>query len=256
MVVGCFLRNLPTPPLRGLVRKFRRRVLWTVAFPRMMQSSQPSPDPNLRVLFNDHGIAFIHIPKTAGTSISELLFGYSIKHRTWQETQSLDPDGYEKWFKFAIIREPVDRFLSSYDYLMCGGRNEYDEEFGRIFVARYRDINRFVRKLQNRRFRANVFTYFHFRPQSDYVISDHRRVMVNKLIPFERLSQDLPALFGIDPADIPSLNTTPGERTKRGKLTQTSIETINEIYASDASLYSLSHLEDCDLFGAFVPLAH
>jgi chondroitin 4-sulfotransferase 11 len=71
---------------------------------------------------------FIHIPKTAGTSIKTTLdfVKYRTNHRTLKNLINLEPptgidwpwqkDGIENYFKFAFVRNPWDRAVSSYFY--------------------------------------------------------------------------------------------------------------------------------------------
>ena len=77
------------------------------------------------MLFNhDHRIAFIHIPRTGGTSIkfgwkegSNLKFKtYGHKHYTWNQQVELNniPKDLTNWFIFAIHRDPYERAVSQY----------------------------------------------------------------------------------------------------------------------------------------------
>ena len=70
-------------------------------------------------------IAFIHMPKTAGTSISRSFpylgnnFMYDIyrPHRTAKDLQSQNIH-LEKMFTFTFVRNPYDRFVSFYHYFL------------------------------------------------------------------------------------------------------------------------------------------
>lgn len=58
---------------------------------------------------------FIHIPKTAGTSIGRAL-GFTTQ---CHKTPAMKPNAEywnKKYFKFAFVRHPFDRFLSAYFY--------------------------------------------------------------------------------------------------------------------------------------------
>ena len=77
------------------------------------------------MLFNHgHKIAFIHIPRTGGTSIkfgwkegSNLKFKtYGHKHYTWNQQVELNniPKDLTNWFIFAIHRDPYERAISQY----------------------------------------------------------------------------------------------------------------------------------------------
>lgn len=64
---------------------------------------------------------FIHIPKTAGTSITRWLDEDIITqncHHTVRQYSEILQDQYPSFFKFAIVRNPWDRMLSLYKYYM------------------------------------------------------------------------------------------------------------------------------------------
>lgn len=60
---------------------------------------------------------FVHIPKTAGNSINRV-FGVEWQdHKDLQRyADELDPDIFERFFKFAVVRNPWERLLSDYNY--------------------------------------------------------------------------------------------------------------------------------------------
>jgi hypothetical protein len=206
-------------------------------------------DLDLLERVNKTGIAFVHIPKTGGTSIGEWLYERGAGHRTWEYFQSLNPAQFEGWLKIAVIRDPIDRFLSSFDYLQKPGRNFSDRRFARRFIKLCPEINTFVDWLATRpHLRRKVLDYFHFRPQTDYVVSEHRQVMVNRLVPFERMGEELPRIVrSLEP--LPVLNKTTGKRTPKTALSATSIEALHFIYAADFALYVLALSTNDDTYG-------
>ncbi|MBC7005533.1 sulfotransferase family 2 domain-containing protein, partial [Photobacterium sp. BZF1] len=70
------------------------------------------------------GILFIHIPKAAGSSISLELYGVQISHCKIEEYISCDRNRLSSIKKFSIVRNPIDRFISAYDFLCNGGMIE------------------------------------------------------------------------------------------------------------------------------------
>lgn len=191
--------------------------------------------PRLRDALNTTGICFVHIPKTAGNSIGEWLYGFGPGHRRWDHYQRLDPENFPRWHKFAVVRDPVDRFISAYRYLRDGGADLGDGIFGLRYVKPY-GINDFAGRLHDGTFRSRVMGYFHFHPQARYV-TDGDRLMVDRLVPFERLG-DLPALLGRD-GPLPTKNQTRGEGISRNDLSPETLATICDLYADDFALRRL-----------------
>jgi hypothetical protein len=78
-----------------------------------------------RYLFNNYlksGIVFIHIPKTGGTSVSNLLYGKRAGHYTASEIRDwLGEDGFQSMKTFAVVRNPVDRLISAYKFILNSG---------------------------------------------------------------------------------------------------------------------------------------
>ena len=68
---------------------------------------------------------FIHIPKNAGISIANALYGKPVWPRTWHRTalqiKNEYPDFFTTRISFAVIRNPWDRVVSAYEYLRAGG---------------------------------------------------------------------------------------------------------------------------------------
>ncbi|MFQ6547508.1 sulfotransferase family 2 domain-containing protein [Aestuariibius sp. 2305UL40-4] len=220
--------NGPTP--------LAQRLGWRLAPGRMIASATPLYDPALDRVYLKRGLILIHIPKNAGTSVEDALFGYRVRHRTWAEIRESCPEAWAKCPKLAILRDPVDRFLSAYDYLSGGGRNATDRAFGAHMIAGL-PIDRFVDRLvRDRRFREQVMRYFHFRPQSDYVC-DGDRLVLDHPIPFASMEQGLIKVAGLRPGDLAHTNRTRGARTQRDHIGPDTVERIIALYAADQRLH-------------------
>jgi hypothetical protein len=219
-----------------------RRCRWAVSYERLLRDTQPGrPDPVLLRRFHETGTAFVHIPKTAGLSVSAALLGMEAKHRTWEELQRADPKGFAGWRTVAIVRDPIDRFLSAYDYLLNGGRTEFDLAFRRRFLRRGSPITAFLaRHLHPPSRRVQVLRWVHFRPQRDFVASAAGMIMVRRLIPFDRLGEMLPDLLPPG-AGLPRVNVTQGARTTRASLSADDVDLLLEIYQEDVALFQFAH---------------
>lgn len=210
---------------------------WRVAPGRMIDRSYPRADPNLEDVYLGRSLILIHIPKNAGTSVEDVLFGYRVRHRTWQEIKATCPRAWRTLPKIAILRDPVDRFLSAFDYLKTGGRNETDRRYSARMIGK-QTVGAFIDRLSaNATIRDTTMRYFHFRPQVDYVC-DGNTVMVDTLIPFPGMADGLKTLAGVDPSLLAHANKTSGPRTLKSDLTQSRVDQILRLYAADADLFA------------------
>src|SRR5262249_8661811 len=106
---------------------------------------------------------YVHIPKTGGISIGTSLFVHPIGHRRLEVYQlAYSRAEFESYVKFAFVRDPWDRLVSTYFFLKGGGLTAEDSRWAARHLARYRDFDSFVRGWINR---SNVETYVHFVPQ-------------------------------------------------------------------------------------------
>ncbi len=225
--------------------QIKTRIGWQVAPDRMIARARPKPDPHLDDVYLKRGLILIHIPKNAGTSVEDAIYGYRVRHRTWPEVRDLCPRAWKSLPKIAVLRDPVDRFLSAFDYLKSGGRNEQDRRFAQRMIGP-RAIGAFVDRFsENETFRSTTMHYFHFRPQTDYVC-DGNTVMVDHLIPFPRMAEGLEKLAGVEPGALAHSNKTTGRRTRPSDLSQAAVDRLRDLYASDAALYACT----CETWGA------
>jgi len=67
-------------------------------------------------IFDAQKIIYIHIPKVAGTSICEAIYGVDTWHFSATELNSINRRKFELYKKIAFVRNPLDRLLSTYRY--------------------------------------------------------------------------------------------------------------------------------------------
>lgn len=149
----------------------------------------PSPkgDFSLRP-FDCHQCLFIHITKAAGTSVAKSLFSYLPYHYTAVEYRVIfGRRAFNKYFKFAFVRNPWDRLLSAYSYLRDGGWNEQDRRWYDENISHLRDFNSFVIEwLDSNRLQSHL----HLRPQSEFICDSRQRPLIDYLGYFESLPED------------------------------------------------------------------
>lgn len=63
-----------------------------------------------------HKLFFVHIPKNGGTTIEKNLGLKSPGHQTWEFLSKRNIRKWEDYHKFAVVRDPIERFISNYKY--------------------------------------------------------------------------------------------------------------------------------------------
>src|SRR5579863_90564 len=112
--------------------------------------------------FDYHQCIFIHVPKTAGTSIARALFDAPVSAVPYLEYERANPSKFRRYFKFCFVRNPWDRLLSAYFHVReHGGWGCEKEE-----VTRYEDFASFIRYGLTPK---NVRAWHHFKPQHYFI---------------------------------------------------------------------------------------
>jgi hypothetical protein len=144
----------------------------------------------IRPFFDDNKCIFIHVPKVAGTSIKNILFPGStgIGHKLAMDYYLDAPEKFEKYFVFAFVRNPYDRLVSAYNYLMQGGKGgAKDIDFRDRYLTAYEDFTDFVVHGLNK---PEMASYWHFMQQHYYVVNFRGEIMVDFIGHFETLEED------------------------------------------------------------------
>merc|ERR1712146_625110 len=80
--------------------------------------------------FTKQGCIFVHVPKCAGTSIEGLLYNVKIpasQHFTARELRRMWPSKFKALPSFAILRNPLERAISAYKYIIGGGNGKSND---------------------------------------------------------------------------------------------------------------------------------
>ena len=184
-------------------------------------------------------MAFVHVPKVAGTSI-ELLFknhGWNMtlharhydpyvpspQHMTYTDLGQAVPD-LDSLTSFMVIRSPMARIRSEWQY-----------HFGVLFHTLL-DFPDFVRHMESSLEVSKTYWDNHWRPQSDFA-SDK----MDRIFQIENISQELPVFLEehdiIKNAELPHNNRSQRNKKKvyqrHYRVDQVTADRINRIYGCD-----------------------
>lgn len=180
---------------------------------------------------NDRDI-FLHVPKAGGTSIAAAFGRPDPGHFTLSEMLALRDTGDMPRSAFAVLRDPVERLVSTYEYL----RSLHDN-YGTSTVPqvlRYDTFDGFVRGFISS---VDVEQHYFFRPVGSIIQGDGNIEIF--LINFKGLT-DTFSLFSSEvlgrALQLPHANVGRKAHVAGNELSGTSLEIVQEQYAADYRL--------------------
>jgi chondroitin 4-sulfotransferase 11 len=114
----------------------------------------------MSVFNRDYNVIFIHVPKTAGTSMERREFLGSGGHQTVHHFR--DQEGFADAFTFAFVRNPWERYVSAWSQMNEGRPSEI------VITA----------------------PVVHFRPQHEFICDENGEILVDFVGRYENLLVD------------------------------------------------------------------
>jgi len=190
---------------------------------------------------NRKDFLFIHIPKVAGSSIEKALYGTKgkVTHKLAIEHRKENENLFEKKFKFGFVRNPYDRFISAYEYLRQGGRNDFDRSWSEKYLLPYKSFDDFVLSLENEDIRQKIINWIHFKPQYLFVCDEKKNLIVNFIGKYENLEEDFNLIqkrLGLS-IKLPYENKTPTRKDFKIYFNDKTKKIIEDIYKDDFELF-------------------
>lgn len=185
-----------------------------------------------------HKFIFIHIPKTGGTAISHALFGQEVLHRRVEELAKFDLSTLKRCTVFCVVRHPIQRFLSAFNYLIGGGSNQFDKTFFRDTISSYQESpDLFIREyLAGIGDLSSLKVYPHFRTQASFLKMANGKIRVNKIINYDNIQSEFNLFcneFSISNISLQKKNVTPAKRFSEKDLSEEATLLIHKMYACD-----------------------
>jgi hypothetical protein len=219
-----------------------------VRCPPLLRPSLRDLGRHVPLVVRERQLLFVHVPKNGGTSVASALYGSMTGHMTALFHQAVDPAFFAAASPFATLRDPVDRFVSAYWFIVRGGGSEV--KLGEWFARSCKGIASIDDLLAH--VEANIGDIYSIdhvvRPQVWYLSDASGRLIVDRLFLLGRDDAQLADFlrgYGVD--RLPVLNTTAKESLT---LTSRQRDRILAIYAKDVALVQSRTIASGDLRSA------
>lgn len=162
------------------------------------------PNPQI---FHHHRAIFVHICKTAGTSVERTLVEpgqITGGHTTAAAFCHKWPQEWRDYFTFTVVRDPVSRFLSAYSYLV--GQADHPALMNDRVKA-HPTLESFVAAFEQDKILQSIV---HFMPQHEFVCDQHGAILVDYVARYEDLPGEwayICRVIGIE-VELPALNVS------------------------------------------------
>ncbi len=211
------------------------------------------------MIVHKHKIIFIHIPKTAGSSI-EKFFGIDKISHKWDRSNRLflkgwDPvhkihlqhakaldlldkklilqDVWYEYFKFAFVRNPWDRAHS--DYLWMKGDRKIEGSF-EDYILKKGVFEKHLTNLDSMHTRGD-----HVFPQNEFVYDEKGNCLVNFVGKFENLQADFRkvcSMAGVEYKELPHEKKSKFLKPSyREFYDQSKKDLVADVYSKDIELF-------------------
>lgn len=183
---------------------------------------------------HERKLIFIHIPKNAGTSIIKAMGVENIfMDKTIEEYKEHYDEYWNKYKKFTVVRDPIDRFISAYKFARMKESGWFSatgeeglEKHTHYELCNKMDINEYTSYLYKNPKEFNRWNI----PQTFIILNENNEIEIDYYVRFENLQEDL-SKIAIE--SIQKLNSSKIEDDKVIQLTKKSKMKLYEIYDID-----------------------
>ena len=191
--------------------------------------------PPALALYKKRNIIFIHIPKNAGSSIVKSLYDDGISHSSALYYKTIDEEFFRKTESFALLRNPIDRFCSAFNYLKFHSKQEPNIKFRNSHLQDINNVSDLIIKMKfDPSFKSMILRFPHFRTQSEYVCNKKGEIIVNRIghLDFlESFTNEISSYIH-QPFNIEHINKSNNQK----KISIIDVEFIENLYKLDLNL--------------------
>ncbi len=202
-------------------------------FKKLRQVVYPSDKGDFSLApFGEKQSIFVHITKSAGTSVALSLFGKLPYHyRAWEYRVIFGRRRFNQYFKFAFVRNPWDRLYSAYSYLKGGGWNDDDRAWSQQHLADIDDFEQFVLEWLTP---ERLYAHIHFWPQSDFICDKHGKPLIDYLGYFEEIQDDFQVIAQKLGSDATLAHTNKSKRAGYQQVySEAAKQKVAQLYQAD-----------------------
>jgi len=140
---------------------------------------------------------FVHVPKTGGKSVMNALYGLDLHAGLGHAgilayKSALGWRRFDRYFKFAFVRNPWSRLYSAFCFQAKGG---FGTQADHVIQERMGTNNfaTFVKQILSKRDFSDIAV---FRPQSAFVCDNQGNLLLDRVCRFERIEDEFEYLQG------------------------------------------------------------
>ncbi len=187
----------------------------------------------LNAFYNSNTI-FIHIPKTAGISLVNAIYGNVSNegHRKISFYQNLFKKEIKEYYIFSFVRNPYDRLYSAFKFLEIGGMNIHDKRGYQDYLSCFNSFEDFV---CNGLDESIIYKISHFIPQTEFISNKNNDIIIDFVGKYENLENDISKLskkLG-KVIELPLLNSNVNKPTYQEVYTKEMRDIVYEVYKRD-----------------------
>ena len=188
-------------------------------------------------VFEEQKKIFIHIPKTAGTSIGTLfdenyeqksIILDQFKHNTFIEYENLLQNNLNKYAIFSVVRNPYDRIFSYFKYHL-----ERDAKFSNLKVEIAKESNTLSQfnlyldlTLNNKVLGYKGKPYLVSKTQTSFLLNNNNRIDSRiTILKYENLNEEIP--------NLPKINVSKNNIIKKDIYNKQNLEIIKKHFLED-----------------------
>lgn len=185
--------------------------------------------------FYDNQCVFVHITKSAGTSLALSLFGELPYHYTASQYRVIyGRRKFRQFYKFTFVRNPWDRLYSAFSYLKGGGWDEKDAAWAKKYLSKIDSFEQFVMQWLSI---DKLNSHIHLWPQSNFICDAKNNPLIDYLGYFETINEDFNHI--LNQLNIPERELKHTNASKRKSYheiyTPEMINKVGQLYLQDTS---------------------